>query len=206
MNYLKLLGGYTSLPINLREIRFLLKDNCDIYSLNPNLFNMLASYKVFNNYDLLSEIALTQSGIKFNLEKVKKALLEYYGIIDFESAVAKLMELEKNIKNKKITIPNLSPLMGADFSKYEAPRHLNSSKKHKNKGKTRKFMNLKRKNLRELIDLLTNEEQYATVKDVFDEDKLKLYFAYKLMIYAKSCEKNGDVSNFQYALSYVKSF
>ena len=39
-------------------------------------------------------------------------------------------------------------------------------------------MNLKRKNLRELIDLLTNEEQYATVKDVFVEDKLKLYFAY----------------------------
>ena len=178
MNYLKLLGGYTSLPINLREIRFLLKDNCDIYSLNPNLFNMLASYKVFNNYDLLSEIALTQSGIKFNLEKVKKALLEYYGIVDFESAVAKLMELEKNIKNKKITIPNLTSLMGADFSKYEVPSYFNPSKKHKNKGKIRKFMNLKRKNLRELIDLLTNEEQYATVKDVFVEDKLKLYFAY----------------------------
>ena len=130
-------------------------------------------------YPWLSEIdSCSLRTSLFNLEKVKKALLEYYGIIDLENSIARLAELEAAIKNKEITIPNLTSLMGADFSKYEVPSYFNPSKKHKNKGKIRKFMNLKRKNLRELIDLLTNEEQYATVKDVFVEDKLKLYFAY----------------------------
>lgn len=209
MDYLKLLGGYTSLPIKLEEIRFLFKENCDLSALNYSLFNMLASYKVFDNYNLLSDIALTPSGIRFNLDKVKKVLLKYYGIVDSKDPIKSLTELEASIKNQETTLPNLSSLMEKDFSKYKLfSYHGFSDKlKKKNKGKRKKFMNLIRKNIKVFIDLLTNEEKYAVVsEDLFDENKLKLYFAYKLMLYARYCEKNNDPTNYQYALSYIARF
>mgnify|MGYP000830377539 CR=1 FL=1 len=206
MNYTELLGGYISLPIKLNESRFLLKENTDLSTLNPYLFSLLAAYKVFDSNELLSEMNLTPYGIKFNLDKVKKALFEYYGITDFENPIARLKELETAIKNREIIIPNLSSLMLADFQKYEPPEYHNGLRKPKNKGKTRKFMNQIRKNIREFIKLLTNEEQCATVRDIFNERKLKLYFAYKLMLYAKYCEKNGDTTKALYAQDYIKRF
>ena len=81
MNYTELLGGYISLPIKLNESRFLLKENTDLSTLNPYLFSLLAAYKVFDSNELLSEMNLTPYGIKFNLDKVKKALFEYLSLI-----------------------------------------------------------------------------------------------------------------------------
>ena len=53
MNYKELLGGYVTLPIKIEEIRFLLKENTDLMSLNPKLFSLLNSYKIYNSNDFL---------------------------------------------------------------------------------------------------------------------------------------------------------
>lgn len=75
MNYKELLGGYVTLPIKIEEIRFLLKENTDLMSLNPKLFSLLNSYKIYNSNDFLSEINITANGIKINLYKLKKPYL-----------------------------------------------------------------------------------------------------------------------------------
>ena len=208
MNYKELLGGYVTLPIKIEEIRFLLKENTGLMSLNPKLFSLLNSYKIYNSNDFLSEINITANGIKINLYKLKKALLIYYGIEESENPTASLVKLEQDIKSKIITSPNLSSLMLADFAKYQLPRYLNptNNPKKKNKGKTKSFMKHTRRSIRSFIDLLTNYEQYTIVSDVFDEDKLKLYLAYKIMLYARQCEKNRDTVNNEHALNYIREF
>lgn len=207
MNYFELLNGYKCLPIKLEDSKFLLLPNKDIYSLNKDLFNLLSSYN-FDKNQLLKYMSITPVGIEFDLTIVKSELFRYFGINEPDHAFDALTELEYSIKNKKVKILDLPKPMQQAFETYQLKRHINPKAKQKtiNKARRNEFMLKARKDIRNFRYLLKNESVFSKVTNVFDENNLKLYLAYKVMLHALTCERNGDIKSAQFALVYLQRF
>lgn len=214
MEYKKLLGNFTRIPISLKDVPALCKlSSLDIKVLNPNLNELMTSFGFTitqRNYSLLGNIYLTENGIFFHLDNLLSALCQYFDVQDDESLIVNLTKLEEEINVSGYdAIKGKSPAMEAALENYRLRRYMNPKAKQStiNRAKRKEFVPKTKRDIRQFKDFILNRRKYEKVKDgCFNEAYLQLYIACNLVGYAERKRLNNDNNGFTLALDTLKSY
>lgn len=210
MDYKKLLGHYTRLPININHVNLL--TNRKLNTLNEELFELLSSYTVScitNKEKEYLKVYITKEGIKFDLSALKNILCMYFSIENDENILESINKIKAEIGEKGKLPSKVSKLMGEDYNRFKLDPNIKlSTRKERKAIVRRRALNRKTNQDLELFkDLILNEKKYSRINgDLFDEQALGLYLAHYIMTYADYLKTQNDEQRYSYAIEYLKNY
>ena len=211
MQYNKLLNNFNSLPIMINPTTYYLLKNPKYKSRYLDLIRVLITDIGFdfNKQDLLY-IEVTKEGLKIDFTKLKEAYAKYFNIGLDENFISSLEKIETSIEENKYSISHLTPNQLKHFKK-RLREHSNGKLYSKNleaskylKEELAEFLTDNSSSIKLLKEIITNEEKYSLVPDIFDENKIGLYLAYMIVNHLKISE--DDKEKVHNDLIYLKTY